>query len=152
MYRHHLGWEELTKIPGHADHQEFTPIYSFEVLKACNWAKKVDNYHAQLPAYPSICKHCFLLLRDVRFGTQGICLAQLHHTIAYARALQHWDKEVHPPVPSQPHHLVRSVQALCQAVEPLISFKERDVFMTMAPSKWTEVTLTQLTDCATRIP
>ena len=46
--------------------------------------------------------------KNIRFGTQDICLTQLQHTIAYARALQHWANEVHPPVPSQPHHLVRS--------------------------------------------
>ena len=107
-------WEELTKIPGIADHQEFAwkVCTSFEVPKACNWVKKVNNYHTQPLAHPSIGKHHFLQLRGARFSSQDIHLTQLQHTIAYARALQHWAKEVHLPVPGQPHHLVRGVQAL----------------------------------------
>ena len=125
------------------DHQEFAwkVHVPFKVSKACNWAKKVNTYHVQLLAHPSIGKHHFLLLRDARFSTQDIHLAQLQHTITYARALQHWAKEVHPPVPSQPHHLARSVQELWWAMEPLVTFTEEDVFITIAPSKWTEITL-----------
>ena len=136
-------WEEFTKIPSHAGHQEFSQkVYaSFDVPKACNQVKKVYNYHVQPLAHPSIGKHHFLPLRDVRFGIQDICLTQLHHTIAHARALQHWAKEVHSPVPGQPHHLVRSVEELWQAMEPLISYEEGEVFITMASSNWTEVTL-----------
>ena len=80
-------WEELTKIPDHTDHQEFglKVCASFEVPKASNQAKKVDNYDTQLLTHSSIWKHHFLLPRDMRFSTQDICLAQLHHTIAYAR-------------------------------------------------------------------
>ena len=35
-------WEELTKIPSHADHKEFAQkvCASFEVPKACNWVKR----------------------------------------------------------------------------------------------------------------
>ena len=104
-------WEELTLIPGHMDHQDFAwKVHAtFEVSKACNWAKKVEKYYVPLPVHPSIGKHHFLLPKDARFGTQDIHLSQLHHTIAYARALQHWAEEVHPPVPGQPHHLARSV-------------------------------------------
>ena len=40
-------WREPLKIPGHDNYQEFTQkvCASFEVLKACNWAKRVDNDH-----------------------------------------------------------------------------------------------------------
>ena len=50
---------------------------------------------------------------------------------------------MHFPVPGQPHHLVRSVQEIWQAMEPLITFKEGEVFTTMALSKWTEITSPQ---------
>ena len=148
-------WEELIKIPGHADQTEFAQIVhaSFEVPKVCNWVKKVDNYHMQPPAYPSIEKHHFLPPKDARFDTQDTHLTQLQHTIAYARALQHWHKEVHPPIPCQPHCLVRSVQEFQWAVELLATFAEGDVFMTTAPSKWIEITLPWLTKgCPPRVP
>ena len=137
-------WEELTKIPDHTDHQEFglKVCASFEVPKASNQAKKVDNYDTQLLTHSSIWKHHFLLPRDMRFSTQDICLAQLHHTIAYARALQHWAEKVHPQITAQPCFLVRSVQDLWQAMEPLVSFKEAEVFMTTVPSNWMESSLT----------
>ena len=77
---------------------------------------------------------------------QVICLAQLHHTITYARALQHWAEEVHPPVPGQPHSLARSVQELQWAMEPFIIFTEGDVFMAMVLSKWMEITSPWLTE------
>ena len=95
-------WEELTKIPSHADHKEFAQkvCTSFKVPKACSWVKKVDNYHAQPQAHPSNGKHHFLPSKDVTFGTQDICLAQLQHTITYARALQHLAEEVHPQSPA----------------------------------------------------
>ena len=91
-------WEELTSIPGHADHKEFAQrVYaSFEVPKACNWAKKVENYHPQAPAHPSIRKHHFLPPKDARFGAQDIHLHRLQHTIVYIRALQYWAEEVYP--------------------------------------------------------
>ena len=141
-------WEELTKIPSHVDHQEFTQKVhiSFEVPKICNWVKKVDNYYAKLPAHPLIGKHHFLLPKDVRFGTQDIHFRQLHHTIAYTRTLQHWAEKVHPPVPGQPHHLVRSVQELWWAIEPLICLEEEEVFAIMVPSNWMEVTSPQSTE------
>ena len=47
-------WEELTQVPGHADHKEFAwkVCASFEVLKTCNWVKKVGNYYMPLLATP----------------------------------------------------------------------------------------------------
>ena len=101
-------WGELTNIPGHKDHQEFTQkVYaSFAVSKACNWAKGVGIYYVQPPTHPSIWKYWFIPLRDVRFGSQDICLCQLHHTLAYARAFQHWAEKVKPPVSGQPCCLV----------------------------------------------
>ena len=81
----------------------------------------------------------------MRFGAQDICLHQLHHTIAYERALQHWSDEVQPPVPGQPYHLVGSVQELWWTNELLITFAEGDIFVTLAPSGWTEITLPQST-------
>ena len=139
-------WEELTKIPCHADHQEFAQkvCASFEVPKAYNQAKKVDNYHAQLLVHPSISKYHFLPPRDVKF-TQDIHLTQLHHTITYARALQHWAKEVHPLVPSHLFAWQGVVQELQWAMEPLITFAEGDVFMIMVLSKWMEITSAQST-------
>ena len=132
------------QIPGHVDHQEFAGKVhaSFEVIKACNRVEKVDNYNVTLPGHPLMGKHCFLPLKDMRFGTQDIHLSQLYHTIAYARALQYWAKEVHPPVPDQHYHLARSVQELWWAMELLITFAG-DVFMTTVPSKWMEITLPQ---------
>ena len=94
-------WEELTSICGHANYKEFSQKVhaSFEVAMACNWSKKVENYHVQPLAHPSIRKDHFLLPKNVRFCTQDICLTQLQHIIAYERALQHWAEEVHPPSP-----------------------------------------------------
>ena len=113
MCRCHLGGK-LTLIPSHTDHKEFAwKVYaSFEVPKACNWAMGMGNYHMQPPAHPSIRKHQFLSLKDMGFRAQDICLTQVQHTIAYVRVLQHWAEEVHPPIPSQPHCLVRSVWEL----------------------------------------
>ena len=146
-YVQKLSWsKELTKIPSHADHKEFAwKLHaSFEVPKACNWVKKVNNHHVQPPAHPSIGRYHFLPLRDVSYSTQDIHLAQLQHTVACARPLQHWAEEVHPPVPSQPCHLARSVQELWWALEPLITFIEGDVFMVTALSKWMEITSPRL--------
>ena len=72
-------WEELTKITSHTDHKEFAwkVCTSFKVPKACNQAKKVNNYHVHLLAHPLIGKHHFLLSRDARFHAQNICLTQL---------------------------------------------------------------------------
>ena len=141
-------WEELAQIPGHVDHQGFAQkvCTSFEVCKAYSWVKKVENYHMQPLTHHSISKYCFLLPKDARYGTQNIHISQLQHTVAYARPLQYWTEEVYPPVPGQPHHLVRSVQELWQAMELLISFKEEEVFMTMVSSNWTEVTSPWLTE------
>ena len=86
------------------------------------------------------------------FGTQDICLSQQQHTIAYTRALQYWAKEVHPPVPGQCHGLVRSVQELWWAMELLITLAEGDVFMTLVPSKWTEITLPWLVEAVPQDP
>ena len=136
---------ELTKVPSHKDHQQFTQkvCTSFEVPKACTWAKGVGNYYAQPLVHPSIGKYQFMPLRDARFGSQDIHLSQLHHTLAYARALQHWVEEAQPPVPSQPCHLGGSILDLWLVMDPLITFVEEDVFVTMVPSIWTEITLPQ---------
>ena len=104
----------------------------------------MDDYHAQPLAHPSIGKYCLMPLKDMKFGSKDICLHQIHHTIAYARALQHWTEEAQHPVAGQPHHLVGSVLELCQAMDPLITFGKGDVFITMALSRWMEITLPQL--------
>ena len=109
-------------------------------------AKKVKNHSIPPLASLSIGKCCFLLPRDMRFADQDIHLGQLQHTIAYAMALQYWAKWVHPPVPDQPHHLTGSLQELWHVMEPHVSFGEEEVFATMAPSNWTEVTLPWLTE------
>ena len=129
-------WEELLKIPSHADYEEFAwkVCASFEVPMACNWVKKIDNYHVEPPANPSIRKHHFLPPENVRFGAQDICLTQLHHTINLCKESAALGQRGVPPSP-QPHHLVRSVQELWWAMEPLVTFTEGDVFMTMVPSK-----------------
>ena len=69
---------QLTKVPSHKDHQELAwKIHAFfEVPKACNWAKGVDNYYMHPPAHPSIRMYCFMLPEDTRFGSQDICLHQ----------------------------------------------------------------------------
>ena len=138
-------WEELKNIPCHTDYKEFAwkMHVSFKVPKACNWVKKV-KLPCPATSTPSFGKHHFLSPRDLRFSTQDIHLTQLQHTIAYARALQHWAEEVYPPVPGQPCHLARSVHDLQWAMELLITFADGDVFVTMVPSKWTEITLPQL--------
>ena len=135
-------WEELTQVPGHTDYQEFTQKVhaSFEVPAACNWVKKVENNCTPPPAHPSIVKHHFLLPRDGRFASHGICLGQVQHTVAYMMALQYWAKWVHPPIPGQPRQLAESMQELWQVMEPLVSFGEEEVFATMALSNWMEVT------------
>ena len=78
MFKCHLGGRSW-QIPSHVDHQEFTQkvCASFEVPKVCNWAKKVENYYAQLPVHPSVGKHHFLLPKDMRFGAQDIHLSTL---------------------------------------------------------------------------
>ena len=78
-------WEKLTMIPGHEDYKEFTwKVHtSFEMPKACNSVKRVDNYHILPPALPSTVKHCFLLPKNVGFRSQHICLTQVQYTIAY---------------------------------------------------------------------
>ena len=138
------------QVPGHADHQAFAwKVHtSFKVPTACNWVKKVKNHYMPPLAHPTIGKHCFLPPKDVRFATQDIHLSQLQLTIAYAMALQYWAKEVHPPVPGKPWHLVGSVQELWQAMEPLVFFGEEEVFVTMAPPNWMEVTLPRLMETA----
>ena len=92
-------WEELTQVPGHADHQEFTwkVCTSFDVPTACNQAKQVKNHSMPPLAYPYIGKHHFLLLRNVRFTSQDIHLSQLQHTVTYAMALQYWAEQIHTP-------------------------------------------------------
>ena len=104
-------------------------------------AEEVDNYHIQSPAHPFIKKHHFLLPENARFGSQDICFTLVQHTIAYTKALQHWAKGVHPPGPSQPCCLARTFQELWQAMEPLATFTEGDIFVAMASSPWTEITL-----------
>ena len=73
---------ELTRVPNIKDYQEFAQKVhaSFEVPKACNQAKGVENDHRHPPAPLSIGKYCFLPPRDMRFGMQDICLSQLHHS------------------------------------------------------------------------
>ena len=135
-------WRELVKVPSHEDHQEFTwKLHaSFKVPKACNQAKGVDYYYMQLQVHPFIRKCLFMLPEDMRFGSQDIYLLQKHHTVGYARALQHWAEEAQPPVPSQLHHLEGSVLELWQAMDLLVTFAEGDVFITTVPSGWMEIT------------
>ena len=57
-----------------------------------------------------------------------------------------------PPVPDQPHHLAESMQELQQVMELLVSFGEKEVFVTMVPSNLTEVTLPQSTDITLQPP
>ena len=85
-------WEVLTTIPSHKDYKKFFQkvCASFKVPKACNWVKGVDNYHTPLLANPSISKHHFLPPKNVRFGSQDICLILVQHTNAYVRGLQNW--------------------------------------------------------------
>ena len=105
--------------------------------------KGVDNYYMHLLVHPSIGKYCFMPLKDLRFGCQDLHLHQGHHTTAYTRALQHLDEKAQPPIPGKPHHLVRSVLDLQQAMLPLVTFAEGDVFITTVPSAWMEITLPQ---------
>ena len=57
-----------------------------------------------------------------------------------------------PPVPSQPHHLAESVQELWWVMELLVFGGEEEVFMTMVPSNWMEVTPPQLMETMPQPP
>ena len=129
-------WRELIKIPGHNNYQALAWKVppSFEVPKACNQVKRVDNDHTPLPVHPPIGKHHFMPPADVRFGSQDYQLTQSHHTITYVMALQYWAEKAQPPIPGQPHCLAKSVTELQQAMEPLVSFMEAGVFAATVPS------------------
>ena len=129
------------QIPSHKDYQEFAwEVHaSFEVPAAWNWEKKMKNHYTPPPAHFSVMKHYFLLSMKEEFATQDIHLAQSQNTIAYMRVLQYWAELVQSPVPSQPCSLVESMWELKQVMEPLISFGEEEVFVTIAPSNWMEV-------------
>ena len=113
-------WEELVQVPDHMNYQEFAwKVHaSFEVLAAYSWVK-MENYYTPPPAHPSIRKHCFLPMRDVRFACQDICLSQAQHTITYMKDMQCWAEWVHSPIP---HHLAESMQDLQQVIELLCLF------------------------------
>ena len=134
-------WKELTMIPSHKDYKDFAQkvCASFEVPKACNQAKGVDNDHILPPAHPSTRKPHFLPPKNARFGSQDICLTQVQNTISYARALQCWVEEAQSPVPGQPHCLARSTMELQWVMELLVSFMDAEVFLVTLPSNWMEV-------------
>ena len=122
-------WEELVEIPGHEDYQQFARKVhaSFEVLKACNWAKGVDHDHILPPSHHWIGKYWFLLPRDEWFGTQDYWLTQSQHMIAYTRVLQYWAKKAQLPFPDQPCHLAGSMVELQWVMEQPVSFAEEDI-------------------------
>ena len=112
---------------------------SFEVPKAHNWVKGVDNDYTPPLAHPSLGKYRFMLPPNLRFGSQDCQLAQQCKTLAYVRALQYWMERAQPLIPSEPDYLMESVVELWQAMEPLVSFMEEKVFVAAAPSNWVEV-------------
>ena len=80
-----------------------------------------------------------MLPSDLRFGSQDYWLAQSHRTLAYIRTLQYWAEEAQPLVLGWPHHLAENMANLWQAMDPLISFIEVEVFTAIVPSNWVEV-------------
>ena len=118
----------------------------FQSAQGTNWIKKVDNDHTYPPAYPSIGNYHFLLVEDGRFGSQDLWLAQSHHTLTYARVLQHWAEKAQLPNPSEPCHLAGSIVEIWWVMEPLVSFMENEVFTAMLLSNWVEVTLPWLAE------
>ena len=140
---------ELTKVPSHEDHQDL-PRRCMPPSRCLRYATGQGGGQLLCAATGASLYQKVLIHapegREV-WLTRYMSM-QLHHTLAYARALQHWAEEVQPSVLSQPRHLVGSVLELWQAMDPLITFVEGDLFITTALSRWMEITLPQLTKVA----
>ena len=117
---------------------------SFEVLKAFNWVKGVDNNYTPSLVHPSIGKYQFLPQSNARFGTQDYWLAKTQHTVTYVRVLQYWAEQAQLPALGQPQCLAQSVRELWWAMELLAIFTEVKVSAAKAPSDWREVSSPQL--------
>ena len=65
-------WRELLEVPGNDDCWEFSQkvCASFEVLKAHNQAKGVDNDYTSPLAHPTMGKYRFMPPSDPRFSSQ----------------------------------------------------------------------------------
>ena len=76
-------WRELMKIPGHDNYQEFAwkVCASFEVLKACNQAKRVDNDHTPLstPFHLEVPFHTPCQCETWLSGLQTCPITPYHH-------------------------------------------------------------------------
>ena len=136
-------WKELQEIPSNNDCRDFAwKVHAlFEVPKACNWMKGVDNDHIPPPAPHSLGKHRVMLPPDSRFSNEDYRLTQPCQTLTYNRVLQHWAERAQLPSPGELCHLVESVVELWWAMEPLDSFTDKEVFAATVPSNWAEISL-----------
>ena len=117
-------WWELGKIPDVDNVQELAQKIqaSFELPQWMSKIYDIENYYLAPPAPNCLHQKDFLSLLDPRFPCQDIQEEQVKKTIAYAQVLQYWAERANPPMPGQPHLLVRSVLELHETMEGYVSF------------------------------
>ena len=93
-----------------------------------------------LPPAPLCMGHDnYLPPSDTRFGTQGYWLKQPKRTLAYTKALQHWDKVAKSLQLGEPCQLAECVKELRRYMRPLTIFTEEQVLSKDPPSPWVMV-------------
>ena len=103
-------------------------------LRNCRWEDS-SNFSAT-PASYALGRDHFLPPKDMRFGSHDYWLQQPEKNLTYARAFQHWAEKTQLPCPCEPHQLAEFVLELCHAVEPLMTFLDKEVLEGAPPSHW----------------
>ena len=97
--------------------------------------------------------HCiewdaFLPFNKLQFSGQDYCMKQPQKTLAYTKALQHWAEKAQPPTPGKAHQLAECVQELREAMEPLTTFTDAEVFGDDVPLHWVKITSSRTSEPA----
>ena len=98
------------------------------------------------PTPPCLDHDAYLLMDDLRFGSQNSHLKQLQKTLAYAKALQHWADLAKPTLLGKSSWLGECIKELREWMEPFTTFTDAQVFEPMDSSNWVEVTPSKSTE------
>ena len=123
-------WMELSAVPGKEDARKLAREVraSFGLPRQL---QELDSREATLqapPALPCLCRKRFMPPANSIFVCRDIQEIPREKVVAYARALQHWAEQNHPPAGGEPHLLVRSILELREEVKWYLSFTDKEVF------------------------
>ena len=107
---------------------------SFQMPMACYCATKGKNNYTPPPTPYCLNWVVYLPFSEMKFGREDYRIHQPQKTLAYAKVLQYWAEKAKLPTVGEPCQLAECIQELREAMEPLTTFTDQEVFSEVTPS------------------